>query len=80
MNVKFQKNYIFLMNFQKFTFVFTILVKFDIYFLGLPWEIFFGVITKGCALAEPGGPWCLTFALAQLANLSFFIQIMCWAP
>ena len=25
--------------------VFTILVKFDILFLGLPWEIVFGVIT-----------------------------------
>ena len=30
---------------QNFTRVFTILLKFDIYFLGLPWEIFFGVIT-----------------------------------
>ena len=28
-------------NFQNFTCVFTILVKFDIYFLGLPWEIVF---------------------------------------
>ena len=27
------------MKFQNFTFVFTILVKFDVYFLGLPWEI-----------------------------------------
>ena len=26
----------------------------------------------------PGGPWCLTFALGQLENLSFFIQIICW--
>ena len=32
-------------NFQNFTCVFTILVKFDIHFLRLPWEIFFGVIT-----------------------------------
>ena len=32
-------------NFQNFTSVFTILVKFDIYFLRLPWEIVFGVIT-----------------------------------
>ena len=31
--------------FQNFTCVFTTLVNFDIYFLGLPWEIFFGVIT-----------------------------------
>ena len=28
-----------------FTCVFTILVKYDIYFLGLPWEIVFGIIT-----------------------------------
>ena len=39
MNVKFHK-----IASQKFTCVFTILVKFDIHFLGLPWEIFFGVI------------------------------------
>ena len=32
-------------NFQNFTCIFTILAKFDIHFLGLPWEIFFGVIT-----------------------------------
>ena len=32
-------------NFQNFTCVFTIFVKFDIYFLELPWEIVFGVIT-----------------------------------
>ena len=32
-------------NFQNFTCVFTILVKFDIHFLGLAWKIFFGVIT-----------------------------------
>ena len=31
-------------NFHNFTCVFTILVKFDIRFLGLPWKIFFGVI------------------------------------
>ena len=35
---------------------------------------------QGCALAEPGGPWRLTFALGQLENLRFFIQIICWAP
>ena len=32
-------------NFQNFTCIFTILAEFDIHFLGLPWEIFFGVIT-----------------------------------
>ena len=35
---------------------------------------------QGCALAEPGGPWHLTFALGWLENLRFFIQIICWAP
>ena len=35
---------------------------------------------QGCALVEPGGPWRLTFALGQLENLRFFIQIICWAP
>ena len=30
-------------NFQNFTCVFTIVVKFGIHFLGLPWEIVFGV-------------------------------------
>ena len=38
------------------------------------------LIFQGCALAEPGGPWRLTFALGQLENLRFFIQIICWAP
>ena len=45
MNVKFQKITSYTLNFQNFTCVFTILVKFDIRFLKLPWEIFFGVIT-----------------------------------
>ena len=40
-------------NFQNFTFVFKILVKFDIYFLGLPWEIVFGVITDNKLFLEP---------------------------
>ena len=35
---------------------------------------------QGCILAEPSGPWCLTFALGWLENLRFSIQIMCWAP
>ena len=33
----------------------------------------------GCALAEPNGPWRLTFALGRLENI-FFMQIICWAP
>ena len=32
------------LNFQNFACVFTILVKFDIYFVGVPWEVVFGVI------------------------------------
>ena len=35
---------------------------------------------QGCALAEPGGSWRLTFALGRLENLRFFTQIICWAP
>ena len=34
----------------------------------------------GCALAEPGGPWPLTFVIGRLENLRVFIQITCWAP
>ena len=45
MNVKFHKITSYTMNVKNFTCIFTILVKFDIQFLGFPWEIFFGVIT-----------------------------------
>ena len=38
------------------------------------------IIVQGCALAEPGGPWRLTFALDRLENLRLFIQIICRAP
>ena len=34
---------------------------------------------QGCALAEPGGPWHLTFVLGRLENLCFLIEIICWA-
>ena len=27
---------------------------------------------KGCSLAAPGDSWCLTFALGQTENLTFF--------
>ena len=37
-------------------------------------------MSQGCALAEPGGIGRLIFALGWLENLSFFIQIICWAP
>ena len=45
MNVKFHKITSYSWNFQNFTSVITILVKFEIHFLELPWEIFFGVTT-----------------------------------
>ena len=41
MNVKFHKITSYTWNFQNFTCFFTILVKFDIDFLGLPQEMFF---------------------------------------
>ena len=44
-NVKFHKMTSYTWNFQNFTCVFTILVKFDIYFSGLPCEVVIGVIT-----------------------------------
>ena len=31
---------------------------------------------QGCALAEPSGPWWLTFAPGHLENLSFLIEII----
>ena len=45
MNAKFHKNTPYTLNFKHFTCVFTILVKFDIHFLGILRAIFFGVIT-----------------------------------
>ena len=45
MNAKFHKNTPYTLNFKNFTCVFTILVKFDIHFLGILRAIFFGVIT-----------------------------------
>ena len=43
--VKFHKMTSYTRNFQNFTCVFKIIVKFDIYFLGIPGEIVFGAIT-----------------------------------
>ena len=40
-------------NFQNFKCVITILVKFDIHFLGLPREIFFGVTTDDLSHLQP---------------------------
>ena len=38
------------------------------------------ITSQGCALAEPGGPWRLTFALGRLEDVRYFIQFICWAP
>ena len=35
---------------------------------------------QGCVLADPGGSWCLSFALGRPENLRFFVQIICRAP
>ena len=48
--------------------------------LGLPVFILEKRISQGCALEEPDGPWRPTFALDRLENLTFFIQILYWAP
>ena len=45
MNVKVHKITSYTWNFDTFSSVYTIMVKFDIYFLWLLWKIFFGVIT-----------------------------------
>ena len=45
MNAKIHRITPYTWNFQNFNSVNTILVKFNIHFLGLPWEIFFGVAT-----------------------------------
>ena len=51
MNVKFHRIIAsYTWNFQNFTCVITYLVKFDIHFLCLPWEIFFGVTTDDLLL------------------------------
>ena len=48
--VKFHKMTSYTWNFQNFTRVFIVLVKFDIYFLRLPWEIAFSVIIRSPSL------------------------------
>ena len=53
MNVKFHRITSYTWNFLNFTCVITILVKFGIHFLGLPWEIFFGVITDDWLYLKP---------------------------
>ena len=53
MNVKFHKITSYTWNFQNFTCVSTILVKFDIHFLGLPWEIFFRVTKDDLLHVKP---------------------------
>ena len=51
--VKFHRIISYTWNLQNFICVLTILVKFDIHFLGLPWEIFFGVTTDDLLHLKP---------------------------
>ena len=44
------------------------------------WIVSIFLQTQGCAVANPGDPWCLTFAPGSLEIFSFFIQIICWHP
>ena len=53
MNVKLHGITSYTWNFQNFKCVIKILVKFDIHFLGLPWEIFFGVTTDDLLHLQP---------------------------
>ena len=53
MNVKFHRITSHTWNFQNFNCVITILVKFDIHFFGLPWEIVFGVTTADLLHLKP---------------------------
>ena len=63
-------------NFQNFTCVFTILVKFDIYFLGLPWEIVFVVIT---AIANYiYSPWKMQKKIAILFKFFWYKVFVHW--
>ena len=42
-----------------------------------PWKYWFKAVST---LVESRGPWCITFVLWWLKNLSFFIEVICWAP
>ena len=53
MNVKFHRITSHTWNFQNFNCVITILVKFDIHFFGIPWEIFFGITTDDLLHLKP---------------------------
>jgi len=53
MNVKFHRITSYTRNFQNFSCVITILVKFDVHFLGLPQELLFGVTTDHLLRLKP---------------------------
>ena len=53
MNVRFHEITSYTWNFQNFKCVITILMKCDIHFLGLPWEIFFAVTTDDLLHLQP---------------------------
>ena len=40
----------------------------------------FSLVIQGCALAVPGHPWQLTFALGQPGSISYCTKLMCWVP
>ena len=56
-------------NFHNFSCIFTILVKFDIYFLGLPWEIVFGLTTAN-KLYPMSSSWKMLKIMRYFLNYS----------
>ena len=79
-NVKFHKMTSYTWNFQNFTCVFTVLVKFDIYFLRLPWEIVFGVITANTSLSPwkvwKRKPYSLNFSCTRFLTTDNIIKLL----
>ena len=68
MNVKFHRITSHTWNFQNFNCVITILVKFDIHFFGLRWEIFFGVTTDDLLHLKP---------LKNVKKNAIFLKLFC---
>ena len=75
MNVKFHKIASYEWNFQKFIYVFTILVKFDLHFLGLLWQIFVWALKnakKNAIFFKLF--WCKIFGHWELKLLNFLMD------
>ena len=79
------QNYISHMKFQNVNCVITILVKFDIHFFGIPWEIFFGITTDDLLHLKPLKIfkknakffklfWCSVFVHWKLKLLNFLVD------